>query len=148
MPAPRKSPLPAVPGVREGSSAPEGLRAGGREAVLADAGEPHSQPPELRGTDFLFSGHGSVLSRRDWHILACISHGSVTCLSSQVPLGWAPSSTSIPTLPLIPRGSRFPSSPFKLCCSFEGSTPNTFLERLLVNSRSGVRQSEMPKSLL
>lgn len=60
MPAPRKSPLPAVPGVREGSSAPEGLRAGGREAVLADAGEPHSQPPELRGTDFLFSGHGSV----------------------------------------------------------------------------------------
>lgn len=28
--------------------------------MLADAGEPHSQPPELRGTDFLFSGHGSV----------------------------------------------------------------------------------------
>lgn len=56
MPAPRKSPLPAVAGVREGSSAPEGLRAGGREAVLADAGEPHWQPPELR----LFPGHGSV----------------------------------------------------------------------------------------
>lgn len=94
-PAPRKSFLPCGPRDEEQLKCSKSLHARRQRAHVGWCNEKRACKAQI--SDF-FMDADMWLSQRDQHAMAGISHGCVTSLSSRVPLGCAPSSTSLSAL--------------------------------------------------